>query len=59
MCIRDRINPSGESIFNCHLKSPVHANIDEPLPAACGSWKLKYKSLNGAGKLTLHVYIDF
>lgn len=49
------INPTGETIFSNHFISPKSFNVNETFTAITGKWKLKYKSIEGNGSLTLHL----
>lgn len=51
-------DPFGETLFKCHLKSPVHINVYKLFNAVPGSWKLEYKSMEGIGSIILHMDIE-
>ena len=53
----DLLNPKGETVFQSHLISPKSVQVNESFTAAKGNWKLKYKSMEGVGSLTLHLNI--
>lgn len=49
------INPSKDTVFTRHIISPEELHINESFVAYSGLWKLKYKSLEGEGVLTLNL----
>lgn len=51
-------DPAGESLFKCHLKSPVCLSVNELFKAVPGYWILKYKSMEGVGSIILHMSIE-
>ena len=51
------INPLGENVFTCHLVSSQYLHVNESFPSVNGNWKLKYKSMEGAGSLKLHLNV--
>lgn len=53
------INPDDKVVFTSHLSSPQSLYIDETFQSTSGSWKLKYKSMEGAGLLRLHLNIGY
>jgi hypothetical protein len=52
------INPSGEIEFIGHLVSPITLEVNDSYPAVSGNWKLKYKSIDGEGSISLHLNIN-
>ena len=55
--LAELINPKGETVFQSHLISPKSVYVNESFPAVKGNWKLKYKSMEGVGSLTLHLNV--
>lgn len=53
------IDPAGEIVFTRHFTSPGNYSVDESFQAAPGYWKLKYKSIEGAGTLTLDLTLVY
>lgn len=47
-------NPIDEIVYERKIDTPGTIQIDEIVPVSSGVWKLKYKSLNGAGSIDLH-----
>ncbi len=49
------INPNRETVFTIQPQSPENLYLDESFQAVSGNWKLKYRSIEGSGTITLHL----
>ncbi len=52
------VNPFSEIVYTGHLVSPLALEINESYQAISGNWKLKYRSLEGEGSISLHLNIN-
>jgi hypothetical protein len=51
------INPKGEIVFTNQITFPNSLFVNEAFHSVSGTWRLKYKSLEGTGSITLHLNI--
>jgi len=51
------INPKGEIVFTNQITFPNSLFVNEAFHSVSGTWKLKYKSMEGTGSITLHLNI--
>jgi len=51
------INPKGEIVFTNQITFPDYLLVNEAFHSVSGTWKLKYKSMEGTGSITLHLNI--
>jgi hypothetical protein len=51
------INPKGEIVFSNQITFPDCLLVNEAFHSVSGTWRLKYKSLEGTGSITLHLNI--
>ncbi|MBU1580419.1 MAG: hypothetical protein KJ754_13385 [Bacteroidetes bacterium] len=52
------IDPTGETVFSSYYNFPGSLQVNESFSAISGNWKLKYKSLEGEGSISLHLSIN-
>ncbi|MBK9290440.1 MAG: hypothetical protein IPM52_02225 [Bacteroidetes bacterium] len=51
------IDPHGEKCFSKRISDPGTWQINESFGAYSGYWKLRYQSIEGEGKISLHLNI--
>lgn len=49
-------DPDGDQIFSKQFEGPATYEIHEVYNATSGYWKLRYSSIGGTGRLSVHLY---